>query len=314
MEEPNSKPVLIREVWAKNLESEFSLIRQLIPQYPFVSMDTEFPGVIFKQQILTKSYHHQNLHPLDEYNLLKANVDSLNLIQVGLTLSDVAGNLPHLGTNNSFIWQFNFRDFDVARDKHATDSIALLRKQGIDFERNVVDGVDSVHFAAMMFSSGLLYNKAVTWVTFHSAHDFGYMVKILTHRTLPTRLDEFLWVVKRLFGNKVYDIKHMIRYCDSLYGGLDRVAQTLKVYRVVGKSHQAGSDSLLTCHVFQKIRDTYFVKGGHKKCSSVLFGLELEAFHSRVVNRGGKNRLCPQINFSYNVFIPQIITFGKALS
>ncbi|OIW08473.1 hypothetical protein TanjilG_03149 [Lupinus angustifolius] len=313
MEEPNSKPVLIREVWANNLESEFSLIRQLIGQYPFVSMDTEFPGVIFSQHVLTKTYQHQNLHPLDEYRLLKANVDELNLIQVGLTLSDARGKLPDLGTNNCFIWQFNFCDFDVVRDKHAPDSIALLRRQGIDFERNVVDGVDSARFAAMMLSSGLLYNKAVTWVTFHSAHDFGYLVKILTQRKLPTRLDEFLWTVRRIFGNKVYDIKHMIRYCDSLYGGLNRVAETLKVYRVVGKCHQAGSDSLLTWYVFQKIRDTYFVKGGHKKCSRVLFGLELYAFHQKVVNRGGKNRFYPQMNFNYNILNPQIITLRKAL-
>lgn len=267
------KPILIRTVVSSNLEFEFGLIRSVVDRYPIISMDTEFPGTVIRP-----GPGGPPLPPESNYGLLKANVDRMHMIQIGLTLSDGEGNLPNFGTKYVYIWEFNFRDFDVARDAQNPDSVAMLRNQGINFEMNRLMGAESVRFGELLMSSGLVCNDEVSWVTFHCAYDFGYLVKTLTQRDLPDRLEEFLKLVRIYFGPKVFDVKHLIRFCENLYGGLDRVCTALGVERIVGQSHQAGSDSLLTLHAFHKIRKVHFSDVARlEKYANVLHGLDVSS-------------------------------------
>nr|DAD31733.1 TPA_asm: hypothetical protein HUJ06_010584 [Nelumbo nucifera] len=77
--DPNSnlKPIVIWEVWSDNLEAKFKLIQGVIDQYPFISMDTEFPGIVFCPASRNAKFYHRK--PSDLYLVLKANVDYLNL-------------------------------------------------------------------------------------------------------------------------------------------------------------------------------------------------------------------------------------------
>lgn len=106
----------IKDVWAHNLEEEFSSIRKLLPKYCYVAMDTEFPGVVarpigdFKT---TADYLYQ---------LLRCNVDLLRIIQLGLSFFDEDGKTP---TGPYTTWQFNFK-FNLSEDMYAQDSIELL--------------------------------------------------------------------------------------------------------------------------------------------------------------------------------------------
>ncbi|KAL4368673.1 hypothetical protein GQ457_05G033790 [Hibiscus cannabinus] len=264
---PKSCSIQIREVWDDNVEEEFGLIREIVDDYPYVAMDTEFPGIVLRPVGHFKSsydYHYQTL---------KDNVDMLKLVQLGLTFSDEKGNLPTCGTDKYCVWQFNFREFNVNEDVFANDSIELLRQSGIDFKKNNEKGIDAKRFGELLMSSGIVLNDNVHWVTFHSGYDFGYLLKLLTCQNLPDTQAGFFSLINVYFPT-LYDIKHLMKFCNSLHGGLNKLAELLEVERV-GICHQAGSDSLLTSCTFMKLKDNFF-SGSLEKYSGVLYGLGVE--------------------------------------
>lgn len=58
----NGETLRVREVWADNLAEEISIIRDIVEDYPYVAMDTEFPGVVARPVGNFKSsreYHYK---------------------------------------------------------------------------------------------------------------------------------------------------------------------------------------------------------------------------------------------------------------
>lgn len=235
----------IREVWAPNLEAEMRTIGDIIDKYPYVAMDTEFPGVVARPigTFKTSSDYH--------YQTMRCNVDLLKIIQIGITLADEDGNFSQDGMT----WQFNFK-FSISEDMYAPESIELLQKSGFDFQRHEEMGITPNDFAALFISSGLVLNTEVKWISFHSGYDFGYLVKLLSGESLPTSEDLFFELLRVWFPS-CYDVKFMMRASKSLKGGLQDLANDLGVQRI-GTSHQAGSDSLLTASTFFKMKEVYF--------------------------------------------------------
>ncbi|KAL0770961.1 hypothetical protein Bca101_036112 [Brassica carinata] len=262
--------IQIREVWSDNLEAEMALIREVVDDFPYVSMDTEFPGIVFRplENIKTITEYH--------YKTLRTNVNLMKMIQLGLTFSNESGNLPTCGSDKYCTWQFNFCDFDPVCSISNPESIKLLRDSGIDFKKNYEKGVHSKRFAELLLTSGVLLNENVHWVTFHGVYDLAYLLKVLIIQDLPEKPKGFDELI-RLYFPRFCDIKHLMKFCNGLSGGLNKLAELLGVERL-GISHQAGSDSLLTSRIFMILQDSFF-NGSVEKYSGVLFGFCVENDH-----------------------------------
>ena len=131
------KSFCILQVWAHNLAEEFHTICYVVRDYPYVAMDTEFPGVVARPIGEFKSTSDY------QYQLLKCNVDLLKIIQMGLTFMDGQGNLPEAGPST---WQFNFK-FNLTEDMYAEESVGLLQSSGIQFSKHELEGIDPNLFA-----------------------------------------------------------------------------------------------------------------------------------------------------------------------
>lgn len=250
--------VNIREVWAGNLAEEMAAIAEVVERYNHIALDTEFPGVVARPVGAAGSDY--------QYQTLRVNVDLLKIIQLGLTFSDEAGNMPE----DVQCWQFNFH-FSLASDIYAADAIELLTQAGIDFAQHERHGIDVAEFGELLTSSGVVLNEEVSWVSFHSGFDFGYLLKVLTSSALPAAEADFLDLLATYFP-RLYDMKYLMLASDKLYGGLNKLAEIYHVDRH-GQMHQAGSDSLVTLHVFLRMKEETFRGAVPLPLAGILFGL-----------------------------------------
>lgn len=250
----------IIDVWKTNLEDSMLILTKLLKFYNYVAMDTEFPGII------SQSFNFKLSKTENSYQTLKTNVDLMKVIQIGFTLADEKGTFPE----SRSCWQFNFY-FDIRKDLFAQDSIDLLVKSGVNFYNHKKKGIKMENFAFFLIKSGLVLNKKIKWISFHSAYDFGYLIKILTNNYLPSQKNQFFKLLQIFFPCS-FDMKYLGTCSIYLQGGLNKLAEKFNVPRF-GPVHQAGSDSLLTLNVFFKLRNEIFNGEIGEKFEGVLYGL-----------------------------------------
>eukprot|EP00397_Hematodinium_sp_SG-2012_P009964 GEMP01010064.1.p1 GENE.GEMP01010064.1~~GEMP01010064.1.p1 ORF type:complete len:313 (+),score=38.82 GEMP01010064.1:1846-2784(+) len=261
----------IYDVWRDNLDSAFGIIADLDERYAFLAIDTEFPGIVLAPAAdLPLSQSSMN------YLQLRENVNSLKIIQLGLSFSDENGEKPKIHTI-----QFNFQ-FNVWEDPCATDSINLLKRAGLDFERHATEGIDVHDFGERLISSGLVLNDDIKWISFHGMYDFAYLLQLLTQTRLPEAPAGFFEALSIYFPC-LTDLKYSLR--SAFKGGLQALAQSVGAERR-GSQHQGGSDALLTTDTFFRLA----INGQKTSFDNCLFGLNSEdafSYESSAVWRQG---------------------------
>ena len=253
----------IKEVYQDNFIEEIKKISLLLEEdYIYIGMDTEFPGTVFN----SKNYSKKNFY----YETLKLNINSLKLIQLGITLRNKKGEYPK--KYPYYTWQFNLK-FEVQKDIFSPKSIKLLKNAGINFENLSKNGIDYKTFATYLMTSGLVLNPDVHWICFQGSYDFGYLLKLLLNESLPKTENEFIEQINIYFPN-YYDIRMFAKDKCCLQGSLNKLAKRLKIDRGEGIAHQAGSDSYITIGVFYKlIKCGILTKELMKKYKNILYGI-----------------------------------------
>jgi len=273
----NEQPGII-EVYEDNFIEEIKNMSKLLEEYNYIGMDTEFPGTVYSISNMTKDFY---------FKTLKANVDNLKLIQLGITLTNSKGEFPKNSPYHT--WQFNF-EFDKNSDEITQSSLNLLEQCGIDFNKLKAKGIKHKLFAEYFMISGLVLNPDIQWISFHGSYDFGYLLKLLLNSSLPDTEKEFMDLLDIYFIN-YYDIRTLVKGKDNLKGGLNKLAQSLEVLRE-GKTHQAGSDSVVTIDVYFKlINDGFIEKNLILKDKNILFGVLSDEDNIETINYSQFNNM-----------------------
>ena len=255
----------IKEVYEDNFLEEINKISILLEEdYTFIGMDTEFPGTVYN----SKNYTKKNFY----YETLKININSLKLIQLGITLRNKKGEFPT--KYPYYTWQFNFK-FDLEKDTFSPKSIKLLKNAGINFEKLKQNGIDYKIFAIYLITSGLVLNTDIHWICFQGSYDFGYLLQLLINKPLPETEDEFIELLNIYFPH-YYDIRMLAKDKCCLQGSLNKLAKRLIIDRGAGDAHQAGSDSYITIRIFYKLIKCGIInKDLLKKNKNILYGIGL---------------------------------------
>jgi CCR4-NOT transcription complex subunit 7/8 len=261
MRPPRGNGPEIRDVWATNLEQEFLIISDLVPHFPYIGMDTEFPGFLVRGL--------QSTSEAQRYHIQAVNVNLTRIIQVGVTLADRSGRMP----SPCATWQFNFK-FSLNEDLYAPDAINLLQRAEVNFANFEQQGIELVDFAYLLLSSGLVMSNDIIWVSFHGGYDFAYLLRMLTGLPLPRSEADFFKLLQKYFPH-FYDVKFIISKTQPSFSShsLSELAESLNILRP-GVAHQAGSDSFVTLQLFFKYLEQHYASAfPQERFENNLFGL-----------------------------------------
>ena len=169
--------IAVSQVWKHNLLKEFDLIKIAGMTHILVAFDTEFPGV-FSPMNIDKGEHGK----LPSWTTILSEIMSM----LPKLFSWIWHSVTTKDHSPIYAWEFNFRDFEVYNDIQNTESIELLKSQGINFDKNLKEGI------ALLTLQRWCWNLGCWAITLLSlglpAYDIAHLMKILIRQPLPYNL------------------------------------------------------------------------------------------------------------------------------
>ncbi|KAF7052609.1 hypothetical protein CFC21_060688 [Triticum aestivum] len=243
-----SSAVPVRSVWAPNLKHESANLRHVARNAQYVAIDVHYPGVVHHP-----SQDHNALTVEERYALVKANVDGLKPLQLGIALYDSDGGYLDA-------WEFNLRDFRPQADPHDENSLAYLAGRGLDVGVLRDHGVSADVLSKMLFESGLISarprrGRSRSWITYAGAYHVAYLLKIVTGGApLPRDVAGFNGAVRRYLGDQVYDVARMAADCLDMPLGLESIAAHLGFHPPLGSPRLAAAAGVHALQVFMRLK------------------------------------------------------------
>ncbi|KAM3244267.1 hypothetical protein ACQJBY_055902 [Aegilops geniculata] len=256
-----SSAVPVCSVWAWNFRDESDKLCHLAWKARYVAVNVHYPGLVHHVD-----RNHNILTVEERYAVVKANVDALKLLQVGIALRDGQGR--HLGA-----WEFNLRDFCAVSDPHDEGSLAYLAGRGLDVDKLRVRGLSAKMLREKLLRSGLFDPRcARSWITYAGAYHMAYLLKIVTGGApLPQDMAGFVYAVRRYLGDQVYDVARMAAECAAMPLGLERIADHLGFHPPLGSPRLAAAASVHALQVFMRLK--YSECGDVERHRGLLHGL-----------------------------------------
>lgn len=122
---------------------------------------------------------------------------------------------------------------------------------------------------------------------------------------MPDDENEFNDLISLYFPT-FYDVRQLIKNATWMKGSLSRIANDLNI-RIVGNSHQAGSDSLVTSKVYFKLLQDFGEQidllGDQNKLFGFTYKLNDEIDYNYHMSLGGISGKLNEIIFKYILYI-----------
>ncbi|KAM3294132.1 hypothetical protein ACQJBY_037187 [Aegilops geniculata] len=259
-----SSAVPVRSVWASNFKNESENLRHVARNTQYVAIAVHYPGVIHHPV-----QDHNALTAEQRYALVKANVDGLKPLQLGIVLYDSDGGYLDA-------WEFNLRDFRPQADPHDENSLAYLAGRGLNVGALRDHGVSADMLSRKLFESGLVgarRGRSRSWITYAGAYHVAYLLKVVTGgAALPRDVAGFNAAVRRYLGDQVYDVARMAADFPDMPIGLEHIADYLGFHPPLGSPRLAAAAGVRALQVFMRLK--YVELGGDvRKYRGLLKGL-----------------------------------------